>query len=286
VYPTSVADLEDWLHILEQIKAGATKQSTPDFLRPFHLLTFAIMVKTGRYKSFKMDLSLEGYANRMRLWDAVGLEPPAQIKAQSSKGRFCPITRIDRATAVPVTQHLASLFVQQMKDGLTHASLEIALLELLENCFMHAAIPRTPLTAFVAAQAWFNGNLAQIAIADDGIGIRTRLMNNPALREDLIFENACELATRYGITADPEHHSGYGLTFSRDLLTMHDGNLMVVSFDEMVCCNRRGVFSRKMRTPWKGTLILFEWKTKNPLDAEAVYNKWPKPKGFEDDDFL
>ena len=61
----------------------------------------------------------------------------------------------------------------------------------------------------LCAQVWAGGRKAQIALVDTGIGIRTSLGLNATYTQRLSSENACEMATEYGVTGKPgKGHAG------------------------------------------------------------------------------
>ena len=126
--------------------------------------------------------------------------------------------------------------------------------------------------------------MAQIAIADLGIGIRQSLASNTTVVSELENANACELASRYGVTSKPEHHSGYGLALARELMTRSGGQFMVFSGGEAYVSGNHGDNSVAMPAEWPGTLILLEWKLDRPLRVLDVYRDWPLPEGIDDDD--
>lgn len=223
----------------------------------------------------------------MGLHEAAGISPPKSIRSPSDPvGRFCPIVRLVNEFAVAlVAEDLCRICANQAVSRKTVEALGSSIAELLENCYAHAKTGESGFHGLAAAQAWVYGDLAQIAIVDAGIGIRARLMDNPKLHSLLRTANACELATRYGVTADESCHGGYGLTLAKDLLRANGGNLIVVSKNEAVCCNEKGVFSSRLKASWEGTLVIFEWDTSRPLDIKSVYDSWPTVRGFDDDDF-
>jgi hypothetical protein len=288
VNATTPQDVERWLLTLAQMRETNTYEA-PDFLRPFHLITFPLMLRALKSGGVTLPDNLANYAIRMGLYEAAGIAPPKTINKSSSAGRFHPIIQLtDRRAVAATTARLSELCVGQVTTQATRDSLESSISELLENCYDHAKSGNRGFHGLAAAQIWHYGHLAQIAIADTGVGIRARLMDNPALHALLKTTNACELATRYGVTADPTgHHTGYGMTLAKDLLRSNGGNLIVVSREEVAVCGADGVHSSKFRNVrWNGTLIIFEWNTNRKLDVSAVYKRWPKPEGFDDDEFM
>lgn len=286
VEPTRIRDVESWILTLADMKESK-RYTPPDFLRPFHLLTFALVLKAGKYGGLSLPEKFINYAVRMGLYEAADIPPPKSIQKSSPSGRFRPVTALTDWIAIADTAiGLSDICMHQAASKQTRQSLATAIVELLENCYAHAKTGKRDFHGLVAAQAWFQGNLAQIAIADVGVGIRARLADNANLHDLLRTQNACELATRYGVTADESCHAGYGLTLAKDLLQSNGGSLMVISKNEAVTCNSSGIYSSRMKAVWNGTLIIFEWDTSRALDASAVYRRWPTPRGFDDDELI
>jgi hypothetical protein len=244
---------------------GSKRYTPPDFFRPYHFLTLALVLKAGKYSGLDLPEKFENYAIRMGLFEAAGLPLPKSVRKLDASGRFHPITVLtDWLVLADTAANLSAICTHKAVSEKTVESLIISIVELLENCLSHAKTNRRDFHGLVAAQAWFNGNLAQIAIADVGVGIRARLMDNPNLHHLLLTQNACEVATRYGITADEKGHSGYGLTLAKGFARMAEASGAI----------------------WDGTLVIFEWDTSRPLDTQSVYQRWPLPQGFDDDDFV
>lgn len=284
---TWVSDVESWLSTLAKMKESKT-YDPPDFLRPFHLLTFALALKAGKWSGVTLPDNLENYAIRMGLYEAAGLRPPKEINKYSATGRFHPvIPLVDIRTVAATAARLSALCENQVTTRETRESLEAVIMELLENCYAHAKTGGREFHGLAAAQIWPYGNLAQIAVADVGVGIRARLMDNPNLHALLRTFNACEVATRYGITADEVGHGGYGLTLAKDLLRSNRGNLMVISKNEVAVGTPNGMVSSKFKSVrWNGTLIIFEWNTNRSLNVRTVYKRWPTPRGYDDDELM
>jgi hypothetical protein len=219
VDPTRISEVESWLTVLGQIRQSGTYQP-PGFLRPYHLLTFALVLKAGKFTGVRFPEKFENYAITMGLYEAAGIPPPRTVHKTNCAGRFQRVTALSEpATVTDVAASLSRLCLPQAATKETGDSLETSIVELLENCYDHGRGHIGDIHGLAAAQAWFNGDLAQIAIADTGIGIRARLMENPDLHGLLASENACELATRYGITADASCHGGYGLSWRKTCLS-------------------------------------------------------------------
>ncbi|WP_156885255.1 ATP-binding protein [Acidihalobacter ferrooxydans] len=283
-----VHDIESWLISLEQL-SDHKKCKAPSFLRPYHFVTTALLAKSRGFNGLKLPGNLEAYATRMNLWTAAGLKSPIAVNQRNPLGRFLPIQSFtDKACVDTSANHLANILGRQSPsvDADSSQSLHIAMIELLNNCFDHAGESSPGLYGQACAQAWPSGNLAQIAIADAGEGIRHTLSGNPSVSPRLVHENACLLATELGVTGKLNDHSGYGLALARDVLVSNGGRLIVISGTEFALCSSNGISVRSTKTPWKGSLIIFEWRTDRPLDVTAVYESWPLAEGFDNDDFF
>ncbi|MGY4828206.1 hypothetical protein ACVNIS_06490 [Sphaerotilaceae bacterium SBD11-9] len=282
---TDATDIGQWLTQLRLLRQNRTCTG-PGFWRPFHFVSLALqMARTGG--NLALPEEFVGYASRMGLWQAIGLPTPAAVNARDPHGKFVPLQRLDDADAVHDTSVvLAGICKAFGADKETLSSLEISLQEIMDNCFAHAEIAPGGLQGLACAQSWPRGNLAQIAIADAGVGVRASLAGNPLLTDQLAYENACDLATQFGVTSKPGMgHAGYGLALARQLLQANGGMLLVQSSDEWVRVSGKNVQIGRSLQSWPGTLILLEWDCSKPLRAKDVYQSWPAPSGYSDDDF-
>jgi len=219
----------------------------------------------------------------MGIFEAAGLEPPRIPRGRDPDGRFLPAMALrEDANPASLAGDLRRIADNQGVDEQTVTSLETTLIEILGNCLHHGE-SRDEVTALTAAQAWPKGSLAQIAIADLGIGMRDSLAANPSLEPG--DQNACELASQYGVTSKPEGHSGYGLTLGRELMERNGGQFLLASRDELFIARDDGYIRERALPQWPGTLVVLEWRLDRPLNVRDVYDAWPLPEGFSHDDF-
>lgn len=226
------------------------------------------------------------YAARMRLWQAVNIQPPIVVSEYNSLGKFHPIEPlIDQNAVDDTSESLVEIF---RRAGIGEGPVDGArtvVRELLGNCFAHAESDNG-LHGLACAQFWSRGNMAQIAICDSGIGIRSSLAQNVEYLVELVRRNACEYATEYSVTSKPgKGHSGYGLTLARDLMEQGKNTIFVVSHGEYFYSSGGVSGKGQMPTALKGTLVILEWDTTVPLNLRQVYDAWPLPEGMDDDDF-
>lgn len=279
---TTIADVREWLSALNHAQEGML--SCPPFLKPYHLVTLALMLKQKNAQWLELSEEIESYALRMGLWDAAGIIPPYEMTENPTKNKFLPVAPLqDPSSITDVAKNLIKLVYQQNLGLSSFESVEIMLMELIENTYKHARV-QEKLHGLVCAQSWPKGNLAQIVFADSGIGIKNSLHENPLLRDKLLHHNPCQLACELGITSKPDAHSGYGLALTRGLMKQCQGQMLVVSHHEgfSISAHREITFDV---LPWNGTLIILEWPINQQLDVGAVYASWPMPEGFDIHDF-
>jgi hypothetical protein len=168
------------------------------------------------------------------------------------------------------------------KDQKTLSAIGISLSEIFGNCFFHAEAG-TEICGLACAQAWPAARLAQVAVADIGIGVRASLNANPQYRGRLATENANAIATELGVTSKPAGpHSGYGLAVARQLMEKHAGNFMLLSGNEGFRATSRAAWARELQAGWNGTIVVLEWCTDRPFDIGAVYGSWPSDGDSDD----
>jgi len=281
---TFIYQVKQFINEIEKLKTDH-RAALPKFLKPFH---FATLAAYCRKSNTKLDLNHEAlsYAVRMGLFEAIDQEPPVTVNRHSQNGNLIEAT----AVVCEDTIHKSSINISEMfancaKDKETISSIEIMMAELLGNCVHHSTDGSDTPFGLVCGQAWQNGGIAQICIADKGIGIRESLAGNPELQARLESSNSCEMACEYGITGKPlGNHSGYGLAVAKGLAKNFDGKLLVVSGHEIHAASKNQEKSSVMDCPWDGTFIIFEWNLNIPLNVTSVYDTFPTSDTLSEDD--
>lgn len=285
---TQIGELHDWLSQLQGLVQNKTCKS-PAFLRPYHLATLALVLKSEKAAQVGIPDHLADYATRMHLWKAIGLQSPHGGRAENdATGRFLPVEPLrDRNVVDECSRRLAAITKHANLNEKSHSSLDISVSELVDNCFAHAGL-KTGLHGVACAQYWPRGNLVQIAIADRGMGIRSSLESaeTPEVRSLAASRNCCELATEFGVTSKPSHHAGYGLALARQMIARNGGTLIVVSRQEWFLSQGDLLRNGNRGVNWPGTLIVCEFNTDRPISTAEVYASWPtQVRGYDDDDF-
>lgn len=132
-----------------------------------------------------------GIAGHMGFWHSMGLALGRPVNASAGNESYLPITRIDvaelfkqagadpRASGLVESEasKLARILCRPFSESLLEA-LTYSLRELIRNVIEHA------MTAgiWIAGMTWPNRDYVQIAIVDEGRGIRSSLADNPEFR--------------------------------------------------------------------------------------------------------
>lgn len=282
---TSLQDLQSWLGTCESLEPGFTDLG---FIKPFNLVTLALRARQLELAELELPPATTSYAARMHLWDVIGLPPPVNVPERPPHGRFLPAETIASSDEVRrQAENLQRIAEDQGVEEDSISSLYVALIEILSNCQVHSDLP-AGMVGVAAAQAWPTGHLAQIAIADLGIGVRASLAQNAAIAPRLTDDNACRIAAEYSVTSKPHRgHKGYGLTLARQMMEYNGGRFFLVSRDEAFMswgAEPHEQSSATLRHRWPGTLVVLEWNLDRPLDVDRVYRNWPTPEGFDDDE--
>lgn len=262
----------------------------PGFFMPYHFATMALLLKEQDCGELRLPDQITHYAAQLKLWEAIGLQSPVDVKPDAGGSRYHELTPLKSVADVDnVSTSLVDMLTgtSERCSGSTKDNLFVMLAELVGNCHHHART-EDGLHGLVCAQTWYKDARAQFAIADSGIGIRASLQENGDLSRRLAVQNACELATQYGISSKlGRGHAGYGLTLARDLAAQTPGSMLFVqSCNEAILVEGERVTSiSNFDHAISGTLVLFEWDMGKTLDLENVYRRWPNAESDQDDYF-
>lgn len=286
---TTILEIHRWLEELKVLADERTCQA-PEFLRPFHFISLALVLKAKGAKGITLPDSLRPYATRMHLWEAIGLPPPRIDRQEhDALGRFLPIEPLrSRADVQDCSNRLAAITRHAGVSEESCQSLAIAVSELIDNCFSHAQSEHEGLHGLACAQYWPRGKLMQIAIADMGVGIRRTFeqADRHEFRARVKEANCCVLATELGASSKLDNgHAGYGLALARQLAELNNGTITVYSGSEWFHSSNGLCSDDREGVAWSGTMIVAEFNTANPLSTQAVYQNWPPVRGYDDDDF-
>ena len=194
-----------------------------DFSQTTHFEPFAMLLVSAaanrlreRLRMAGTDLEIptkgldaEGIAAHMGFWQSMGVALGRPINAEARSGSYLPITRIgvdeiyrESGGANPLasgviekrSQKLAIILAQPRSEQLVEA-LTYAFRELLRNVIEHAMTP----AIWVAGMSWPRRDYVQVAVLDEGRGIRRSLADNPQFQCASDVE-AIRMALRPGVS--------------------------------------------------------------------------------------
>ena len=151
----------------------------------------------------------EGFAGHMGFWNSIGIPLGREVNSQPGKQSYLPLTRLNIAEMYQASHGsdpLASGLVEQeaarLASILTGAhsvplleALTYSLRELIRNVMEHAQTP----CLWLAGMSWFKRDYVQVAVLDEGVGIRKSLMRNSQFRYSTDAE-AIRASLQPGIT--------------------------------------------------------------------------------------
>lgn len=179
-----------------------------DFSRTQHFEPFGMLLASSAINRFRNRLSLssrqlnircgdsdeEGLAAHMGFWQSIGIPLGRAVNAQAHSDSYLPITRIgvdeiyresgglDPLASGIIEQRAAQLAIilarprsESLVDALTYS-----IRELIRNVLEHA---RTP-AIWLAGMSWPKRNYVQVAVLDEGVGIRKSLATNALFQYD------------------------------------------------------------------------------------------------------
>ncbi len=88
---TTLREMEWWIGQVVNAKPGVQFEG-PGFFRQYICTVLAGEIAKRGASQLAVPPHIQGYAARMRLWQAIDLQPPKQVKERDPGGRFHPLT--------------------------------------------------------------------------------------------------------------------------------------------------------------------------------------------------
>jgi hypothetical protein len=287
-------------------------------VEPFGMLVCASLLRrfvAGRKQTgatfAAIGFSDNSYAAHMGLYQAFGLPYGKKPGEASGSCRYIPLTSLrlpDLRCAAgygPVgeaieteTKKLAGVLLQRT-DGSRRSHISYALLEMMRNVADHSGAEEI----WCVGQCWPNRKCVEIAILDEGIGVRSSLARNPKHRYGS-DEEALSRALEAGVSGSPPksdemqfrdadgdgwQNAGLGL-FVVSKLCAEAGQFSIISGDTCLTLNKAGLSTS--RTDFHGTAIRMRLDTVADSDINAFIDRilpqdprksrsslWPPPEG-------
>lgn len=178
-----------------------TEDVTLDFSRVLHVEPFGMLITGSAVRNLSARLTTAGrqlivpaenlnqFAGHMGFWQSIGVNVGRSINAPSAQESYLPISTIDVAELYSESggaNPLASGVIQARADALAKIlapsidsplfeALSYIFRELIRNVVEHAMTP----VIWIAGQTWSQRDYVQVAVMDEGRGIRESLNSNP-----------------------------------------------------------------------------------------------------------
>lgn len=292
-----------------------------NWVQPFGMLLTSITLKQLRHKHpstpfrLQCDQSKKGisYAAHMGFFKSISEALPIGNIPGGASGNdnYLPIKKLDLFqlhSAERATGEFNSLgsFIEkesyQLSRIICRDNSEMQILmtflirEILRNIPEHAEVS----TAWICGQYWAS-QIAEIAIVDEGVGIRKSLQQNPVHREYATDdESALLYAIKAGISQrfDPRRgnrsddewaNSGYGLYMVSEICKELAGDFVIASGDKCIHINSNGL--EIIDTHFEGTAVNMTFSTvklknshdviqniasRGEVEAKAIKNAFKK----------
>lgn len=228
---------------------------------PFPMLLAATAIRQVRKRCpvsscHAADVEGNSYAKHMRFYKAIGIDYGRELDEDYGGGTYLPITKLNVAELredgiknleriQEVIERKATQMAQVLSRGEVSFKRWIAyvLTEMIRNIPEHSKAD----SIWYCMQYWHTYDLVELAILDEGIGIRNSLLSNPAYHDLAINDyQANMLALKPGISrtfapgtssrnnGDEWKNSGYGLYMVSQLCNRLGGSFLMASGDNAV----------------------------------------------------
>lgn len=215
------------------------------------------------------------YAKHMRFYKAIGIDYGRDLSENYGNGDYLPITKLEiddlRSEGIENSERIqeviekkAKLMANVLSKGNTSFKnwLKYILTEIMRNIPEHSKAS----AIWYCAQYWPSYDLVELAILDEGIGIKNSLTDSPVYSEKIKDdESAILLALQPGISKafaqgssmisnDLWANSGFGLYMVSRLCSNLGGSFIISSGNSAIMVNDDEKITR-YDTAFKGTAI-------------------------------
>ena len=255
----------------------------------FNNISWIEPIFIGMIRAYQKDKELDIQTNNRYLANMIN-------KNYTPNNTFSPIENIknSRMGLEKISTHLTNIMLQNFTSleeqditDLKHY-LQYLFLELMNNVADHA---HSPIGGYTMAQYYPQEKKIQFVVADRGVAF---LKNIQLKFSDIKNEKeAIFKALEKGVTATQqkmygeEKNAGFGLYAMFEILKMTGGKFVIISNDTLVRYEKNEYTTKKLKTPWKGVVVAFEFFEMN-INYDMDYFKrnylWNLDK--DDDDFF
>jgi hypothetical protein len=230
------------------------------------------------------------YAEHMRFFKAIGINKGRELSENYGNSNYLPITKLEirdlkneGIANIERIQEVIENKAKSMSRVLSNGNvsfmnwLKYILTEIMRNIPEHSQAD----AIWYCAQYWPRYDLVELAILDEGIGIRESLIDNPAHSDEIKNdEDALRLAIQPGISKafapgckktsdDIWANSGYGLFMVSRLCEELGGSFIIVS-GERALKVANGSGCELYSTEFNGTAIQIRMRPSKINDYEEI----------------
>lgn len=265
---------------------------------PFPMLVVSSSIRQMRNKpdvqSCKAINCDNGYAEHMRFYTAMGIQQGKGFDENYGNQKYLPITKLNikelREQGIANLERIQEVIVGKsnlMANVLSQGNisykkwLSYALTEIMRNIPEHSNAKEI----WYCAQYWPSFDLVELAILDEGIGIKASLLSNMAY-EGLVRtdKDALRYALKPGISrtfipgknntsTDEWANSGYGLYMVSRTCAALGGSFIILSGDAALKVDEYGIKEYPENCHFQGTAIQIRVRLSQMAKYEEVVQK-------------
>lgn len=273
-------------------------------IEPFTMVYVAKFIREFNKNNQETTITCRGfqdkdYAANMAFFRAFGLKYGREPNCTEGNDRFVPYTILRTQTIVDEaskewkqgqdiiekrSEKLARILSQQEGTNLVDA-LTFSIREIMRNVYEHSQSRSIE----YCAQYWPSYHKVEIAIADNGIGLRESLKSNPHI-EVATDSDAIQQALMPAIssknykgakidTSNPWHNSGFGLYMSNRICRL-GGSFLICSGDHGIKLNEVGKEHIDLPHKCLGTVVRMVLNTSKLTELSSMLTKF-RDEGYE-----
>jgi len=272
-----ISNIEDYMYLFQ------------DDNKDFNDIQWVEPIFIGMLKAYQTDKNIKIETNNTYIQNMI-------LQDFKEGSTFSPIEHIQnsRMGLEKISTHLTNIMLKNFnnlseadKTDLKHY-LQYLFLELMNNVADHA---HSSIGGFTMSQYYPKGKKIQFVVADRGVAFLDNMklnFNNISTEEEAIYK-----ALEKGVTSTiqkmygQEKNAGYGLYAMSKILEMTGGRYVIISNDTLLKCINGKKEIVKLREPWKGVIVAFEFFEKNiNYDMDYFKRNYLWNLDEEDEDFF
>jgi hypothetical protein len=234
------------------------------------------------------------YANHMKFYKACGLNQGEEVEVSRGNSKYSSITKMsvtdlknEGANNLDVIQEVIEKKAKTMASIVAQGNkkfeqwLSFVIREIIRNIPEHSKSD----TIWYCAQYWPSYDLVELAIMDEGIGIKESLCENVNnIKEANTDENAIRLSLKPGISGTNINrnfiqsewdNSGYGLYMVSEMCAELDASFIIASGDSAIRVKKVNgqIEQESFDTKVHGTAIQIRIRPSSTVDYDEIRRK-------------